>query len=127
MRRLQQSARRVRNPGMPDPIRVIEPIFVWDDKSSEFDFIHEELAMTTFISKTLAALTLGVTILAASQSMAAMTANGWMNGWNNGWQNGWVNGWANGWTNSWSNGWANCQTVQANGHALRIIGIDLPR
>jgi hypothetical protein len=93
-----------------------------------FIFTEGEFAMTTFISKTLAVLTLGVTILAASPSLAAMSGNGWNNGVNNGWQNGWVNGWANGWMNGWSsNGWSNGQTMEADDHALRIIGIELPR
>jgi hypothetical protein len=70
-------------------------------------------------------LTLGVTILAASPSMAALSGNGWgSNGWgSNGWgSNGWgSNGWG---TNGWG---TNGQTMQADGHAIRIIGIELPR
>jgi hypothetical protein len=87
--------------------------------------------------KTLAALTLGLTILATAPAMARLGANGIQtNGiQTNGiqangiqangiWQNGlWQNGnWANG---SATNGLTQ-NGRQADAHALRVIGIELP-
>jgi hypothetical protein len=104
--------------------------------------------MTMFTTvKTIAALTLGLTILAAAPAKAALTGNGnWSNGlWQNGiWENGiwdngiWDNGvWDNGvWENGvWQNGlWANGIGMngftqngrQADADAVRVIGIELP-
>ena len=54
--------------------------------------------------------------------------NGSMNGWNNGINNSWTNGVNNSWSNGVNlNGWTNGQTMDANGHALRVVGIELPR
>lgn len=81
--------------------------------------------MTTLIRTSLVALTLSAAVLAATPSMAGVWQNGWSNGWMNGWNNGWANGWTtNGWT---SNGWSNGRQSEAEGHALRVIGIELPR
>lgn len=73
------------------------------------------------------ALTLSLTILAASPAMAAMAQNGiWSNGvWQNGlWENGvYQNGiWENGVS---MNGFAQAGQ-RADTHAVRVIGIELP-
>jgi hypothetical protein len=70
-----------------------------------------------FTSVKTLALTLGLTILAAAPAMAAMSKNGiWENGV---WQNGiWSNG-------LWQNG-VSMNGRQADAHAIRVIGIELP-
>jgi hypothetical protein len=85
-----------------------------------------------FTTKIFAALTLGLTILAAAPAMAAMTANGIQaNGiWENGiWENGiWSNGvFQNGFTsNGFTNNGLTQNGRQADAPALRVIGIELP-
>jgi len=101
----------------------------------------EEFAMTT-LTRMFAIVTLGTAILATAPALAGGSVQGWYNGWNNGWMNGWSNGlsqgwsngwnqgWSNGWNNGWMNGWnngvGNGRSPEADGHALRVIGIELP-
>jgi hypothetical protein len=83
--------------------------------------------------KTLAALTLSLTILAGAPANALLMENGWSNGvWGNGWSNGiWSNGiWENGWQNGFGNGVSMNGLGQngrpADAHRARVIGIELP-
>ena len=75
--------------------------------------------MTTFIRKTLATVTLGATLLAAGPSMAGMRAGIRGNGPE-------VQGWSNGWANGLSRNGITRNGGQADAHALRVIGIELP-
>ena len=84
----------------------------------------------TVITKAIFAGAAIVLAFASAPAFAAMSANtSGLNGTSiNGSLNGaQVNGFNNGWTNSWTNGWQNGQSMQANGQALRVIGIELPR
>jgi hypothetical protein len=88
------------------------------------DQTRETTMFTTM--KTLAALTLGLSILATAPAMAALTENGLSQ--NGVWQNGMtMNGFSNG---QFLNGhYMNGQYLngrQADAHALRVIGIELP-
>ena len=87
--------------------------------------------MTRLPKKTLAALALGLTVLATGPASASWN-NGWSNGWNNGWSNGWANGWNNGWSNGWQSSLNNDDTRNDRTYdgqepsSLRIIEIELP-
>ena len=71
--------------------------------------------MTTFIRKTLATVTLGATLLAAGPSMAGMRAGIRGNGPE-----------VQGWSNGLSRNGITRNGGQADAHALRVIGIELP-
>jgi hypothetical protein len=96
---------------------------------------HEgEIAMPRNANRTvLAALTVASTLVASAPALAGML-NGSHNGLGNGWQNGiWQNGMNmqghhNGSTmQGYGNGLnQNGPSTDADGHALRIIGIELP-
>jgi hypothetical protein len=73
--------------------------------------------MTMFISKTLPVAAIALTLACASGYAGTYFPNGLSrNGAN-----------LNGFNNGYNNGWANGQTAGTDSHALRVIGIELPR
>ena len=70
--------------------------------------------MNSLAIKIFAAAVLTLTALGAAPASAGLSRNGWSNGWRNGWQNGWQNGVATG------------LNATADGHALRVTGIEFP-